>query len=99
MNHGWKGDKKYLICKVLTPEWKCVTSSPSTFFLHVLFCSEEISTLSRHASFRRMNSVSTDPRGAVLRLNYSLHIKHTAASLSYIFLPRLSDPIPACQAL
>lgn len=64
----------------------------------VLFCREEISTLSRQASFRRMNSVSTDPRGAVLRLNYSLHIKHTAASLSYIFLPRPPDPDSACQA-
>lgn len=71
---------------------------PPPFFC-VLLCREEISTLSRHASFRRMNSVSTDPRGAVLLLNYSLCIKHTAASLSYIFLPRLPNPIPACQAL
>lgn len=65
----------------------------------VLLCREEISTLSRHASFRRMNSVSTDPRGAVLLLNYSLRIKHTAASLSYIFLPRLPNSFPACQVL
>lgn len=38
---------------------------------------EEITTLSRQASFRRMNSVSTDTRGAVLLLNYSFHTEHT----------------------
>lgn len=35
---------------------------------------EEISTLSRQASFRRVNSVSTDARGAVLFINNSFHI-------------------------
>lgn len=57
----------------------------NSFFLSFLFPREEISTLSRQASFRRVNSVSTDPRGTVLWLNYSLHAQHTAASLSYVF--------------
>lgn len=56
----------------------------SSFSLSFLFPREEISTLSRQASFRRVNSVSTDPRGTVLRLNYSPHARHTAASLSYV---------------
>ncbi|TNM93498.1 hypothetical protein fugu_001674 [Takifugu bimaculatus] len=37
---------------------------------------EEISTLSRHASFRRMNSVSTDPRGATEE-NIPLRVEET----------------------
>jgi len=34
---------------------------------------EEISTLSRQASVRRVNSVSPDARGVVLTLNYYVH--------------------------
>lgn len=59
------------------------------FSLCLLFLREEISTLSRQASFRRMNSISTDPRGAVLLLNYSFHAEciycPTAASSFNVF--------------
>lgn len=65
--------------------------------LRLLFPREEISTLSRQASFRRMNSVSTDPRGTVLRLNFSLHAEHTATSLSYVFLLSLHNLILAVR--
>lgn len=58
---------------------------------------EEISTLSRQASFRRMNSVSTDTRGVVLLLNYSFHTEHTVALQQHLVFS--ARPDSGCETL
>lgn len=63
-----------------------------SFILSLFSPREEISTLSRHASFRRMNSVSTDTRGAVLTLNF-FFTRNMLLLLHFVF----SDPIQAVR--
>lgn len=57
------------------PQWNSVWFLYTFEYLFPLFSPvshrEEICTLSRQASFRRMNSISTDTRGAVILLNNS----------------------------
>lgn len=60
------------------------------FSLALVSHREEISTLSRQASFRRVNSVSTDTRGAVLLLKYSYHTEHTVRLQHHLVLSPVS---------